>query len=199
MLVSNKFVQLIILLGLISIFIIGFIVFNCGVIDSFEVNNSVESEIKLQLASKFGITLERIKLFYIMYDPENKQLNFEIEIMNMTPDKGELSSEIIYKKLNSLINSGNLTIKINDNDVKINRIRSLENLEREGYSDPSKYIPKDFPEDIKYIQQAIDGIPENLGVTKFWSFNKKHDKIIMEEDPNPSIMPSLSPTLKATS
>lgn len=144
-------------------------------------NNRIEFDITQQLASRFQISPERIKLYDVIYDPVSKVLDFEIEIMNVNKHD-EMPSASIYEQLSKLINARTFTLKVNGTDVSINKVKkshesSSQPSSVESYSDPSLYVPKAFKEDIGYIENTIKGFHENKELTNFWVIDKKTGKL----------------------
>jgi hypothetical protein len=143
-------------------------------------NNRIEFDITKQLASRFKISPERIKLYDVIYDPVSKVLDFEIEIMNMHKSAAdEMPSASIYEQLSKLINARTFTLKVNGTDVSINKVKRSSDTSSsvERYSDPSLYIPNVFKEDIGYLENKIRGYRENKELTNFWVIDKKTGKL----------------------
>lgn len=146
-------------------------------------NNRIEFDITKQLASRFKISPERIKLYDVIYDPVSKVLDFEIEIMNVNKNAAdEMPSASIYEQLSKLINARTFTLKVNGTDVSINKVKrssddKMLSSSVERYSDPSLYAPKVFKEDIGYLENKIRGYRENKELTNFWVIDKKTGKL----------------------
>jgi hypothetical protein len=140
--------------------------------------NNEDDEISMQiidqLADRFKISSNRIKIYNIMYDFENKILDFELEIMDVNKD--EMSSKLVYEQINNLIKAHNFNLKINGNFVSIDKIRKSMNVP-EKYSDPSQYEPKDFKNNIGYLENAIRGFREEKKLINFWQINPKTGKL----------------------
>lgn len=147
-------------------------------------SSDIEDSIIQQLAARFKITPTRIKLYNIIYVPDSRVLDFEIEIMNID-DKTQLQSSSVYEQLGKLINSRTFTLNIKGNDVSINKLNKSDQSQAqshsshmESYSDPSLFKPEVFKEEIGYLENTIRGFHENKEVTNFWSIDQKTGKLV---------------------
>jgi hypothetical protein len=170
-----------------SIYTIFLIIIIVGIIYYMYVNNmlehfsygssDIEDSIIQQLATRFKISPTRIKLYNIIYVPDSRVLDFEIEIMNID-DKTQLQSSSVYEQLAKLINSRIFKLNIKGNDVSINKLNKSMSSHIESYSDPSLFKPEVFKEEIGYLENTIRGFHENKEVTNFWSIDLKTGKLV---------------------
>jgi hypothetical protein len=176
-----------------SIYTIFLIIIIVGIIYYMYTNNmfehfsddssNIEDAIIQQLATRFKISPSRIKLYNIIYVPDSRVLDFEIEIMNID-DKTQLQSSSVYEQLSKLINSRAFKLNIKGNDVSINKLNKSDKSmtsHMESYSDPSLFKPAVFKEEIGYLENTIKGFHENKDVTNFWSINLKTGKLVAPE------------------
>jgi hypothetical protein len=170
------------LIFLIVVFLV-YYMNKCNGIELFDYFNNSDIEIQIidQLSAKFKIPKDQIKLYNILYDSENKVLDFDIEFntKNAHASSSDDPSNI-YNQLKNLIISNNFKLKINGNDVAIDKISkpSITSF-TEKYNDPSQYEPKIFKEDIGYLENTIRGFQENKRLTNFWIIDSKTGKLTL--------------------